>query len=183
MELAPEKSESGQTNPRVRVDGKLFRLGLPEERAGSSRHPEKFFIKGITYGPFAPGEHGTFPSPEKTAQDFAQLQQLGANVLRVYYVPPRWFLDLALVYGLKILVDIPWAKHLCFLDSEMSKHEARQTVRKAVTANKGHPAVFAYSVVNEISADIVRWSGVENITAFIELLINDAREADPGCLF
>ena len=30
---------------RVRVDGKFFRLG-----------EKKFYAKGVTYGPFAPGE-------------------------------------------------------------------------------------------------------------------------------
>lgn len=158
---------------RVRVDGKFFRAG-----------PEKFYIKGITYGPFAPSEpYGHFASPEQTAQDFRQITELGANVLRVYYVPPTWFLDLATEHGLKVLIDIPWAKHLCFLDSETSKAEARSTVRKAVEANKGHPAIFAYSVVNEISADIVRWSGVRQVTEFIELLIEDARKIDPDCLY
>jgi len=53
-----------------------------------------------------------------------------ANTLRVYYVPPRWFLDLAEAAGLKVLVDIPWGKHLCFLDSAAAREEARQTVRE-----------------------------------------------------
>lgn len=162
-----------ERNQRVRVDGKFFRLGA-----------KKFYIKGLTYGPFTPTEEdGHFAKPEQTARDFEQIVELGANLLRVYYVPPAWFLDLACEHGLKVLVDIPWAKHLCFLDSETSKAEARATVRKAVVANKGHPALFAYSVVNEISADIVRWSGVRKVAEFIELLIDDARRIDPDCLY
>src|SRR4051794_27819118 len=108
-------ADAPSENRRVRMDGKFFRLGA-----------RKFFVKGITYGPFAPGEHGTFASPEQTARDFRQIQELGANLLRVYYVPPRWILDLASQYNLKVLVDIPWAKHLCFLDSEASRKEARE---------------------------------------------------------
>ena len=38
---------------------------------------------------------GTFASSEQTARDFNQINELGANLLRLYYVPPKWFLDLA----------------------------------------------------------------------------------------
>ena len=158
--------------PRVVVDGKFFRLGA-----------SKFFVKGVTYGPFAPNAEGeTFPSPAQTEQDFRQIRELGANLLRVYYVPPRWLLDLAAQHELKLLVDIPWPKHLCFLDSEPRQREAREIVREAVAACRDHPAVFAYSVVNEIPADIVRWSGPAKVEAFIEELVNEAKSVDPACL-
>lgn len=157
---------------RVRVDGKFFRLGA-----------EKFFVKGITYGPFAPNASGEmFPAPDQARRDLAQIQSLRANVLRVYYVPPRWFLDLLSEHELKVLIDIPWAKHLCFLDSAASQAEARRQVREAVSVCKGHPAVFAFSVVNEISAEIVRWSGVRRVQRFINELVDDAKATDPHCL-
>src|SRR5258707_11644185 len=100
---------------RVTVDGKFFRLG---ER--------KFHARGVSYGPFTPeaGEGG-FASREQTAKDFAQIRELEANLVRVYHVPPRWFLDLALEHDLRVLIDIPWNKHHCFLDSEKLKREAR----------------------------------------------------------
>ncbi len=158
--------------PRVRVDGKFFRLG-----------PGKFFVKGVTYGPFAPNASGEmFPSPDQARRDLAQIQSLGANVLRLYYVPSRWFLDLLAEHGLKALIDIPWAKHLCFLDSAASQAEARQRVRQAVSACKDHPAVFAFSVVNEISAEIVRWSGIGRVERFINQLVDEAKNVDPQCL-
>src|SRR5258706_64603 len=150
---------------RVTVDGKFFRLGQ-----------EKFFLKGITYGPFAPNDRtGTFARPEQTVRDFIQLRELGANLLRVYYVPPKWWLDLAAEHGLKLLIDIPWPKHLCFLESYETQQEAREAVRKAVGDCKGHPAVFAYSVVNEIPAEIVRWSGVSRVADFIDDLVEEAK--------
>src|SRR5690242_19696914 len=115
---------------RLRVDGKFFRQG-----------DSKFYVKGVTYGPFAPNSQGElFPARAQVTHDFAQLRQLGANVLRVYYVPPTWFLDLAQEHGLKILVDVPWPKHLCFLDSPGLKQEALDAIRSAVTRCKGHPA-------------------------------------------
>src|SRR5438093_1193875 len=163
----------GPPADRVVVDGKFFRL------AGT-----KFFLKGVTYGPFAPDEHGgTFATPEQTASDFQRIGELHANLLRVYYPPPLWFLDLAHEQGLKVLIDIPWPKHLCFLDAKETQDGAREVVRRAVAASKGHPGVFAFSVVNEIPAEVVRWSGVARVEAFIDELIDVARSADPHGLF
>jgi len=51
-----------------------------------------------------------------------------------------------------------------------------------VSGSAGHPAIFAYSVVNEIPAEIVRWSGVRAVTEFIDELVEVARAADPECL-
>ena len=82
------------TSNRVRVDGKFFRLGT-----------NKFYPKGATYGPFAPDAKGErYASRAQTLKDFAQIKELGANTLRVYHVPPGWFLELAQEQGLKILV-------------------------------------------------------------------------------
>ena len=56
----------------------------------------KFFVKGVTYGPFAPDAEGHFVgNPEKARRDFELMQEIGVNLLRIYHVPPRWFLDLA----------------------------------------------------------------------------------------
>ena len=166
-------SVSSPTNSlRVHVYGKFFRIG-----------EQKFYIKGITYGPFKPNLEGDhFSSPEQTRRDFVQIRQLGANLLRIYYVPPGWFLDMAEKYQLKLLVDIPWNKHLCFLDSEKSRSEARAAVAKAARDCGSHPAVFALSVVNEIPPDIVRWSGAAAVADFIDELVCLVKRAEPQCL-
>ena len=165
-------AEPSTSHPRVRVDGKFFRLG-----------DQKFYLKGVAYGPFAQRNTAEcFPTPEETARDFAQIAELGANVIRVYTAPPRWLLDLAAQHGLKLLIDIPWARNRCFLDSERTKNEAREAVRGVVRACIGHTAVFAYSVVNEIPPDIARWSGTRQVTNFIEELVDIAKSVDPDCL-
>lgn len=157
---------------RVVVDGKFFRLGAA-----------KFFPKGVTYGPFAPNEHGEmFPNRQRAADDFKLIQQLRCNLVRVYYVPPTWLLDLAAAHDLKVVVDIPWPKHLCFMESYDVWQEAREAVRSAVRQCKGHPAVFAYSVVNEIPAEIVRWTGAKRVAECIDQLVADAKAVDPDAL-
>ena len=160
------------SRPRVTLDGKFFRLG-----------EAKFYVKGVSYGPFAPNvEREYFPPPHQARRDFELIRELGANVLRVYHVPPRWFLDLALEFDLRLFVDIPWGKHLCFLDSEKVRDDARAAVRLAVQSCAAHPAIFAFSVVNEISPDIVRWTGAHRVAEFLDELVNVAKSVDPECL-
>jgi O-antigen biosynthesis protein len=161
----------GTARLRVRVDGKFFRLG-----------GRKFCVKGVTYGPFAPDERGDFfGSQEQAARDLDQAKQLGANLLRIYEVPPRWFLDLASEKDLRLLVDIPWTRLTCFLDSEQTRTQARQAVHEAALACASHPAVFALSVVNEVPADIVRWSGANRVAAFVDELVSVVKAVDPEC--
>ncbi len=158
---------------RVTVRGKFFRRGR-----------EKFWFKGVTYGSFEPGTDGEpFPAPSRVATDFGLIRELGANGLRVYHVPPLWLLDLAAAHGLQVLVDIPWPKHICFLDRRETRRTAEEAVRKAVSTCGRHPAVFAFSVANEIPADVVRWSGAWRVAGFLDRLIEIAREIEPGQLY
>ena len=163
---------AASSRARVSVAGKFFQLG-----------EKKFYAKGVAYGPFAPNAAGQpFASPEQTASDFAQICALGANLVRVYHVPAKWFLDLATEHHLKVLVDIPWSQNQCFLDTPESRAAARAAVHRAVLGCERHPAVFAFSVANEIPAEIVRWSGARAVEDFIDELIQEARRADPDCL-
>ena len=70
---------------RVRLDGKFFRLG-----------DAKFYVKGVTYGPFAPNrQNEPFGQRQQVRKDFGLIRELGANCIRIYHVPPRWLLELA----------------------------------------------------------------------------------------
>src|SRR5260370_79761 len=96
---------------RVRVDGKFF-----------ARGEERLRVQGVTYGPFTPaGKGGPFPLPKIVEDDFRRMKAAAINSLRTYHLPPEWFLDKADEQGLAVFVDVPWAKHLCFLES----HRAR----------------------------------------------------------
>jgi glycosyltransferase involved in cell wall biosynthesis len=160
------------SHPRPTVGGKFFRVG-----------GAKFYPKGVTYGPFRPGADGQpFAARAQTERDFELARRLGANLLRVYHVPPRWLLDLAELYGLKLLIDVPWSKHICFLDSPAVRRQAGEAVSAAVQSCARHPAVFAYSVVNELPPDIVRWGGAEAVAEFLDELAQAAKGVDPECL-
>lgn len=157
---------------RVRRDGKFFRLGT-----------EKFYVKGVTYGPFEKNSLGEFyPEPEQVKKDFEQIIDLGANCVRVYWKPNKWFLDIAQETGLKVFVDVPWPKNLTFIGNEALMNQARDAVRAAARECGNHPAVFAISVVNELPADIVRFVGAKPIVEFIEELVDIVHEEAPDCL-
>ncbi len=157
---------------RIRVRAKFFFEG-----------DRKFFIKGVTYGPFAPDAAGDyFGAPGRVREDMALLREMGANLLRVYYVPPRWFMDRCAEAGVRVLISIPWAEHLDFLSGQTRK-EAETAVREGVRAHRGHPAVFGYLVGNEIPSSMVRWLGAGRVTEFVERLIEIGRTEDPAALF
>lgn len=160
-----------QTN-RVRRDGKFFRLGS-----------EKFYIKGVTYGPFKPNADGDpFPSPAQARKDFGQILALGGNCVRIYHLPPRWFMDLAFEMGLKTFLDVAWPKNLTFTDDAQIIRQAHDAVRQAAKLCGNHPAMFALSVVNEIPPDIVRYVGRKRIEEFVNELVATAKSEAPECL-
>jgi beta-galactosidase/beta-glucuronidase len=92
----------------VRIDGKFLREGR-----------NRFLVKGVTYGTFAPREDDVqFPDRETVRQDFAAMAAAGFNTVRVYTPPPTWLLDDAHDAGLRVLVGLPWTQHVAFLDDD-----------------------------------------------------------------
>src|SRR5262245_58611463 len=62
---------------RIEVRGKFLWSGTT-----------KFFIRGVSYGPFPPDAMGSpFPSAEQINQDLALMRQAGINTIRTYNVP------------------------------------------------------------------------------------------------
>jgi len=157
---------------RIRVRAKFFFEG-----------DKKFFIKGVTYGPFAPDANGDhFGTPEGARRDLAVMRDTGVNLARVYYVPPKWFVDACAEAGIRLLITIPWAEHIEFLKDRKVRKEVIRAIRDGVSTHAGHPAIFGYLVGNEIPSTMVRWIGAREVTEFVEALVNVAREADPKAL-
>src|SRR5437016_8717648 len=145
---------------------------------------KKFFVKGVTYGPFKPDGQGDYLGrPEQVDVDLGLMREIGLNVVRVYHAPPRWFLDRCAAAGMRVLITLPWAKHIEFLRERSARNAIAKTVRAAVKGNAGHPAIFGYLVGNEITSTMVRWLGVRRVTDFVEKLIRIGRAIDPDVLF
>ncbi len=160
-------------NSRIRPVAKFFFEG-----------DRKFFVKGVTYGPFKPDADGNYlGKPEQVDVDLALMREAGLNLVRIYHAPPGWFLDRCASAGMRVLVTLPWAKHIEFLRDRKARQEIADAVRDAVSVHAGHPAIFGYLVGNEISSTMVRWLGVRRVTEFIERLIQIGRAIDPNVLF
>jgi glycosyltransferase involved in cell wall biosynthesis len=158
--------------PAIEVQGKFF-------FAGGKKH----FVKGVTYGPFAPGEDGKqFPPRATVETDFALMASMGANTLRVFTVPPVWLLDLAAAHGLRVLVGVPWSQHITFLENKAIQDEIHRSVLAGVRSCQHHPAVFAYVIGNEIPPDMVRWHGAERVRDFLKSLVQAVKAEVPGSL-
>lgn len=160
-------------NDRVRTRAKFFFEG---ER--------KFFLKGVTYGTFAPDADQYYVGPpDKARRDLAMMREIGVNAVRIYHAPPKWFLDLARDHDIRVMVTLWWGQNVDFLSSAKRRREIFEKVHHDVRSNAGHPALLGYLVANEISSTMVRWYGVRKVTEFVETLINIGREQDDAVLY
>src|SRR3954453_9918902 len=158
--------------PAVAVRGKFLWAG-----------EKKLYLNGVTYGTFRPDEDGVdLPPPDRVAEDLAGIARAGFNVVRVYTVPPRQFLDLAQRHGLRVLVGLPWEQHVAFLDDDDRCAGAGRRVREGARPCAGHPALLAFAVGNEIPASIVRWHGRRKVERWLERLTRAVREEAPDAL-
>ena len=166
------RKDAAAVRCRWRVDGRFLARGAA-----------KAVPRGVTYGPFPPNGRGEpFPEPEQARADFRLMQQAGIDAIRTYVVPPEWLVAAADEAGIGLLMDVPWSKHLCFLDSGRARREAREAVRRAASLGGRFANVIGYSVGNEIPTDVVRWHGAARIRRFVGTLADVARQADPAGL-
>ena len=121
---SPTQGDLTGLEARVRVDGKCL-----------TRGEHRLRVQGVTYGPFVPnGEGEPFPSAGRSRTTWSGCGRTGSTRLRTYHLPPEWLLDLADERGMTIFLDIPWPKHVCFLQSAGPRTEARRRVRQAAAA-------------------------------------------------
>lgn len=144
---------------------------------------ERFLIKGVAYGTFAPDTDGyQFPPPARVAQDFAQMAAAGLNTVRVYTVPSLGLLDHAAEHGLRVMIGMPWAQHIAFLDDRALSQQIRHETVAHVRALSSHPAALLFAIGNEIPPGIVRWHGAERVEQFLRELYDASKNACPEAL-
>ncbi len=157
---------------RVRAAGKFFAAGA-----------DKFYLRGVTYGPFAPGPDGdVYRTPDVVDRDFAAMAAHGVNAVRTYTAPPRWLLDAATRHGLRVMAGIPWTQHVAFLDHANLVRDSFALVDAAIDRCGGHPALMAIAIGNEIPAPVVRWYGHRRIERHLERLAALVHRRDPAAL-
>jgi len=169
---SPTQGDLTGLEARVRVDGKCL-----------TRGEHRLRVQGVTYGPFVPnGEGEPFPTRGQVADDLVRMRANGVNALRTYHLPPEWLLALAEDHGMTIFIDVPWSKHICFLQSRRAQTEARHAVRSSAARGRAFRSVLAYSIGNEIPPDVIRWHGARRVTRFLAELRDVAKQADPDGL-
>ncbi len=144
----------------------------------------KFFIKGVTYGPFKPDANGDYLGrPEQVDADLRLMGEIGLNVVRIYHPPPEWFLEKCAAFGMRVLITLAWEKHIEFLRDRKVRDEITRMVRTTVKRYRGNPAVLGYLVGNEISSTMARWLGVRQVIEFVEHLVRVGRAIDSEVLY
>ena len=145
---------------------------------------ERFLVKGVTYGTFAPDAQGyQFPAIQQIAADFRQMASLGVNTVRTYTPPRLELLDAAAAEGLRVMVGLPWSQHVAFLDDNALKRTIRREITAKVAELGDHPAVLTFALGNEIPPGVVRWHGQRRVERFLRNLYEDAKAASPDSLF
>jgi GT2 family glycosyltransferase/sugar lactone lactonase YvrE len=158
---------------RIVTDGKFLRAGT-----------DRFLIKGVTYGTFAPDADGyQFPPCRQIAQDFRLMADLGINTVRTYTPLRPDGLDEAARAGLRVMVGLPWSQHVAFLDNRELKQSIRAETVARIRELANHPAVALIALGNEIPPGVVRWHGRLRIERFLRELYQDAKAGAPETLF
>ncbi len=158
---------------RVAVDGKFLRVSH-----------ERFLVKGVTYGTFAPDSEGyQFPDARQVAEDFRLMADLGINTVRTYTPPKPDLLDEAARHGLRVVIGLPWSQHVAFLDDRKLKREIRRQIVAQLVELGRHPAVLMFALGNEIPPGVVRWHGRVRVERFLRRFYEDAKAARPESLF
>ena len=167
---APTVLDSSSARPVA--SGKLIRLD-----------DDPWFIKGVSYGTFAPDAEGwQFPTAEQVASDFRMMAQYGFNTVRLYTPPPPSMLDEAAHHGLRLMVGVPWAQHVAFLDDRALRRRIRREMETEVRRLGSHPAVLLLAIGNEVPASVARWHGRARLERFLRELYQVAKDASPDSL-
>ncbi len=144
----------------------------------------RFFVRGVSYGTFAPAADGThFPDRATVARDFSAMARSGVNSVRTYTPPTPDVLDAAATAGLHAIIGLPWSQHIAFLDDRQLCRQIRAEIRRQVSQVANHSATLLLALGNEIPPGIVRWHGRRKIEQFLHDLYADAKDAAPDALF
>jgi len=78
---------------------------------------EKLFVRGVTYGAFAPDAHGNeYHDVAQIERDFAQMTASGINAVRIpHTMPPEALLDIAARHGLYVMVGLSAEQYVGYL--------------------------------------------------------------------
>ena len=140
-----------------------------------------YVAKGVTFS-------GTSSSAAYD-EDCARLAALGVNTLRTWGVGPetQTLLDAAHKHGLKVLVGL-WMRHgqpgaedddsFDYLTDTAGMKKQHADTLEAVRRYKGHPAVLAWGLGNEVILNSPSDAAKEAYARFLEKVVQDIKKVD-----
>jgi O-antigen biosynthesis protein len=157
-------------SPRPTVRGKFLFEGR-----------KKLYVRGASYGAFEPDEQKReYRNFDRIDRDFAQMAAAGFNAVRIpHTMPPRELLDIAERHRLRVFVGLSAEHYVGYLADPSKAPDIDGIIRQAVQTCKGHPALLAYSLGNEIPASMARWLGRRKIERYLERLYRIVKAEDP----
>jgi hypothetical protein len=141
-------------------DARLYLNGEPVRLVGTTRHADS-------------PEYGLAEPITVMAADYTDLKTLNVVLSRpVHYPQAEFILDYADRHGILLIPEIPaWQLTEAQMADPHMRQLAQQRLRELVTAHSNHPAVWAWSVGNEIASHTAAGHDfVESMIAFTKSL-------------
>ena len=126
LQADPQPQLDSPLEPALPIvaDGKFLRAGT-----------ERFLVKGVTYGTFAPDAVGNqFPASAQIAEDFRLMAARHQHGPRLH-AAARELLDEAARHDLRVMVGLPWSQHVAFLDDRALTRSIRREIVDAGAAS------------------------------------------------
>ena len=145
---------------------------------------QTFYARGATYGAFQPDANDReYTDLGQVRRDCAQMAACGMNAVRIPHTsPPVALLDIALEYGLKVMVGLSAEQYVGYLIDRTGAPDIDTLIAEKVEACAGHPGVLCYALGNEIPASVARWLGRRQIERYLERLYRVVKGVDPDGL-